>query len=300
MDFFIKEENVRPGNRGGRDQFKWDNIRLLNNKDRESYLGVTQSIGFLDKGGKWRKRDWWLSHEPDKIDKKESDSIRQEVDHIKKEEERLLRETLYPGLKEKNKTQGMIPPQQQPNQIQKAKLTDYEWKELMKKESNFTLDDSKLFEFYQNEDKKAGLGIKQTVSFRTNPYGEKQNLNRLEGTIEKNENTIDQDLQDNPYLRIDNKININKINYNQLNQQSSIVNKYLNEYMQEKKRDENPKNSIVDKEIKSETHKDIIKKKGRSRSRSRSRSRDKKHKKEKKSKKEKKHKKDKRRSRSSS
>ena len=58
MDFFIKDDNVRPGNRGGRDQFKWDDVRMMNNKDRESYLGVSQSIGFLDKGGKWRKRDW--------------------------------------------------------------------------------------------------------------------------------------------------------------------------------------------------------------------------------------------------
>lgn len=50
---------VRGGNRGGKDQFKWDDIRLLPYKERECYLGATAVIGFLDKGGRWRKRDWW-------------------------------------------------------------------------------------------------------------------------------------------------------------------------------------------------------------------------------------------------
>ena len=29
-------------------------------KDRECYLGASEKLGYLDKGGKWRKRDWWL------------------------------------------------------------------------------------------------------------------------------------------------------------------------------------------------------------------------------------------------
>ncbi len=52
---------VRGGNRGGKDQFKWENIRSLAYKDRECYLGSTVAIGFLDKGGKWRKKDWWIN-----------------------------------------------------------------------------------------------------------------------------------------------------------------------------------------------------------------------------------------------
>ena len=85
MDFFIKEENVRPGHRGGRDQFKWDNVRLMNNKERESYLGASQSIGFLDKGGKWRRRDWWLDHKPENI-LKEKDLIDEKSEVRKREE----------------------------------------------------------------------------------------------------------------------------------------------------------------------------------------------------------------------
>jgi len=29
-------------------------------KDRECYLGASENLGYLDKGGKWRKRDWWV------------------------------------------------------------------------------------------------------------------------------------------------------------------------------------------------------------------------------------------------
>jgi hypothetical protein len=28
-------------------------------RDRECYLGASLKLGYLDKGGKWRKRDWW-------------------------------------------------------------------------------------------------------------------------------------------------------------------------------------------------------------------------------------------------
>jgi hypothetical protein len=28
-------------------------------KDRECYLGITSKIGYLDKGGKWKKPDWY-------------------------------------------------------------------------------------------------------------------------------------------------------------------------------------------------------------------------------------------------
>jgi hypothetical protein len=31
----------------------------MNYNDRIHYLGQTVVIGYLDKGGKWRKRDWY-------------------------------------------------------------------------------------------------------------------------------------------------------------------------------------------------------------------------------------------------
>jgi len=32
---------------------------LMSYKDRECYLGASSKLGFLDKGGRWRKRDWY-------------------------------------------------------------------------------------------------------------------------------------------------------------------------------------------------------------------------------------------------
>ena len=78
--------------RGGHDQFKWDNVKLMSYKDRECYLGASSKVGFLDKGGKWRRRDWYtqqsqltaaeLKHQQQqKID---------ELKQLKKEEQALM------------------------------------------------------------------------------------------------------------------------------------------------------------------------------------------------------------------
>jgi hypothetical protein len=241
MNFFIKESEIRPGNRGGRDQFKWDSVRLMSGKERECYLGASQSIGFLDKGGKWRKRDWWQKSEiEDKSINK--DELKKELDLVKQEEQRLLRETLYPGQKEKKSSATS-----HSNDF-KIKLSDYEMKEMLKKDAKFAPDDNKLHDFYnENEERKAGLGMKQIVSFRTKPYGVNENLSKLEGINTHSE------IDNNPYL-----INKNIANDN-------VVNKY----------------EKLDKEDKKHS-----KKKNKKRSRSRSRSKS--HKKSKKSKKHKK------------
>ena len=52
---------IRGGTRGGKDLFKQDEIRLLPYKERECYLDSTVAIGFLDKEGRWRKKDWWIN-----------------------------------------------------------------------------------------------------------------------------------------------------------------------------------------------------------------------------------------------
>jgi hypothetical protein len=252
MDFFIKEENVRPGNRGGRDQFKWDNVRLMNNKERESYLGVTQSIGFLDKGGKWRRRDWWL-HEPEKANTQ--DSLNKEREEIRRREEQQWQEALNPGKtkSKQNQTHVAAPGQH--------KLTDYEWKELMKKEGNLAPDDSKLFEFYQNDEKKAGLGMKQTYSFRTNPYENSKDLVRLEGNVKidnQDNKERKEELDENPYLKeVTNKPKTN-------------VSKYVNEYINEVKSNKKTENKKEKHKSRSRS-KDKKRKKEKSKSRSRSR-----------------------------
>jgi hypothetical protein len=35
-------------------------------RDRESYLGYTMKIGYLEKGAKWRRKDWWTQGKDNK------------------------------------------------------------------------------------------------------------------------------------------------------------------------------------------------------------------------------------------
>ena len=49
---------LRAGTRGGWDRFNWNDVRFMSFKDRECYLGYSSKLGFLDKGGKWKKSDW--------------------------------------------------------------------------------------------------------------------------------------------------------------------------------------------------------------------------------------------------
>ena len=79
---------VRGGNRGGWDQFKWDDVRLMSYKDREQYLGFSEKLGYLDKGGKWRKKDWWGTDDKDGAD---TEARRKELELAKKEDEALMR-----------------------------------------------------------------------------------------------------------------------------------------------------------------------------------------------------------------
>ena len=51
---------IRGGNRGGWSLFQWQKVRQMPYRDRQMYLGNSAKIGVLDKGGKWRKKDWYL------------------------------------------------------------------------------------------------------------------------------------------------------------------------------------------------------------------------------------------------
>lgn len=104
MNFFIKEENIRNGNRGGRNLFNWNDVRLMNNRDRESYLGASQIIGYLDKGGKWCKSDWWINYKnTNNLSNciKNKDTLLDEQKEIRKQEKEKLYEAIY-GKKKKN------------------------------------------------------------------------------------------------------------------------------------------------------------------------------------------------------
>lgn len=107
MDFFIKETNVRGGNRGGKNLFNWEDIRLLSSKERQNYLGSTQALGLMDRGGKWCKRDWWTHYNSqvniyghkDRLNNRSA--LLEEQKEIRKKEKEKLNEFIY-GKKKKN------------------------------------------------------------------------------------------------------------------------------------------------------------------------------------------------------
>ncbi len=56
-------------------------------KDRECYLGASSKVGFLDKGGKWRRKDWYAQSKDTTEQKK---SRQDEINQLKIEEKALL------------------------------------------------------------------------------------------------------------------------------------------------------------------------------------------------------------------
>ena len=107
MDFCIKESNIRGGNRGGKNLFNWNDVRLLSSRDRQSYLGSTQALGLMDRGGKWYKRDWWTHYntpvnvygQKDKLNNREA--LLEEQKEMRLKEKEKLNEFIY-GKKKKN------------------------------------------------------------------------------------------------------------------------------------------------------------------------------------------------------
>ncbi len=61
-------------------------------KERECYLGSAVALGFLDKGGKWRKKNWWTKvfstlYFQDSAYKVEQDfSYQQELERVRAED----------------------------------------------------------------------------------------------------------------------------------------------------------------------------------------------------------------------
>ena len=83
---------IRDGNRGGRGLFSWEDVRVMSYKDRECYLGSTVNLGFLDKGGRWRKRDWWTK--PSAKEANSPTDLQEEIRKVKEEEQKRMDEAL--------------------------------------------------------------------------------------------------------------------------------------------------------------------------------------------------------------
>ena len=89
---------IRGGNRGGWSLFDWEKVREMPYRDREMYLGNSAKIGILDKGGKWRRKDWYMNKDDlskgGKLDGMRSEAMRKDMErmnaalgYIDKEEE---------------------------------------------------------------------------------------------------------------------------------------------------------------------------------------------------------------------
>ena len=174
MDFFIKETNVRGGNRGGKNLFNWEDVRLLSSKERQSYLGSTQALGLMDRGGKWCKRDWWTHYNSkvniyghkDRLNNRSA--LLEEQKEIRKKEREKLNEFIY-GKKKKNNL--MI------NDAESIK------EQINKIENNNNMNNSEKSEF--NEMSRPGLGMKSPISIKNSEINLKK-----EKTDLKNENSL--------------------------------------------------------------------------------------------------------------
>jgi hypothetical protein len=83
-------DNIRDGNRGGRGLFSWENVRVMSYKDRECYLGSTVNLGFLDKGGRWRKKDWWTRPR----EQNSTETLDEELRRVREEDDLKMQEAL--------------------------------------------------------------------------------------------------------------------------------------------------------------------------------------------------------------
>ena len=162
------KDYIRGGNRGGADQFKWDDVRLMPYKDREWYLGITDKLGVLDKGGKWKRNDWWVK------DNEAADSdayeLMLEKKLIKAQEEAIMRKNL--GLPPKPGDKEILDAKNQG-----TKLKNYEIKELIRK-NDFEGEEQE--DIIRDADKMAGLGFSKYGGNQYNGEAD-ASITKLEG-----------------------------------------------------------------------------------------------------------------------
>lgn len=84
-----------PPMKGGTKDFNWQSVKNMNYRDREVYLGYTVKVGFLEKGQRWNRGDWWL----DTKEQFENGQGQDEISRQKEQDEKMMRIAL--GLEER-------------------------------------------------------------------------------------------------------------------------------------------------------------------------------------------------------
>lgn len=106
----------REGNRGGRELFKWDDVKQDSFKDRENYLGYSTRVGLMGKFGKYIVHDWYIN------ERQQTEKIENEMKDVQAFEEELMQEAL--GLKPKNLL------------LRKKEWTEEEWQKFRAKDEH--------------------------------------------------------------------------------------------------------------------------------------------------------------------
>ncbi|GFE53003.1 kinase phosphorylation protein, putative [Babesia ovis] len=86
----IRLSPPREGARGGREQFKWDDVKACNTKEREHYLGHSVKIGMVKYKNHFYKHDWYLKNDTTTRETDASEELRL----IKLYEDELMLEML--------------------------------------------------------------------------------------------------------------------------------------------------------------------------------------------------------------
>ncbi len=81
----IEEEDIRPGNRGGKDQFSWDQIKGA--KESQVYLGNSVKIPY-NRFHNGKDFLWYEKHDS------ASEDLRKEKEEIRKKEMEMMRKAL--------------------------------------------------------------------------------------------------------------------------------------------------------------------------------------------------------------
>jgi len=107
-------------------------------KDRECYLGASQTLGFLDKGGTWRKRDWYVQSAGSAKNAEEDRKaqIKAEIEMKKREEKALMnfklgiKDDLIADCTDVKQVLERVRGQTVKQPVKASELTDFEIKQL--------------------------------------------------------------------------------------------------------------------------------------------------------------------------